>query len=139
MADTKICAQCGQPFARNPKKQGPQHFGARIYCSIECRGKAQRKAIKEHNEYIINGRRVAKTCECGQPTTCIVWVIQYNGNGAPIHQYVECCADCRDMFLECDPGASLDKPPWPSKVQYEPRRPTCDYHAAAHMTWRIRT
>jgi hypothetical protein len=130
--ETKVCEACGKEYSR---QHGTSHkaFAARRVCSMECREKVKRHPrsgawIKKR---YMDGRLMCPKCDCGLDATGVIWVIQLGGNGKPCRQYIEVCADCRDLFLETDPGASMDKPPEPKWEQYTAQHGRT-YHAPAH-------
>jgi hypothetical protein len=62
MLQTKICAQCGQPFSRD---EPPTHFVRRRFCSIQCAGAVTRLSLREAFE--------AKVDRSGGPDACWPW------------------------------------------------------------------
>ena len=139
--ETKICGQCGKTYER-PYGMSRSQFATRKYCSMQCRAEAAHTNRPNANPRIWEGRFRERECECGAPATETIWVIQFGADDTPARQYIECCADCRDLFLETDPGATLEKPERPRWEEYNRYAEDCagnDYHAPAHLvSWHMR-
>ena len=121
---------------------GQIQWAMRKYCGTHCRSQAKHNNRPNQNPYAYEGRMRDVNCLCGAPATETVWVIQLNANGVPSRQYIECCPDCRDLFLETDPGASLEMPERPRWEEYNRYAEDCagnDDHAPAHLvSWHMR-
>lgn len=98
MTDTKICPQCGQPFAR-PYGIPDGQWRQRRYCSNRCNGLSKQRAFRD--------RWVGRTadpetdkCECGQPATTVIRFGQLNANGHPVAGWLRVCEDCKQLFEE---------------------------------------
>lgn len=115
----KTCPQCGRQFYK-PSDMPPSAWKRRTYCGATC-GK------KTHAT--LTNRYVKQYCECGQPTTGIVWILQGDASLHIHPEFVEVCDDCRDMWLA--DGATLEKP----EVDKEGRRQCreSEYGAQAHF------
>jgi hypothetical protein len=129
--ETKVCPQCGCEFSRPPGVP-PSNWKIRTYCSATCRNIAAGHRNRGHLT-----RYVEKHCECGEPTTSVVWILQGNPEGNVHAEFIEVCEDCREMWLELDDGATVERP-----VIEKPARRECaepEYFAPAHvMQWRNR-
>jgi len=133
-AATKVCLQCGQTFHK-PQNVSMGSFAKRIYCSNRC------SAISKHprSTYKLDGRYIVKFCDCGQPATDHVWVYQLAGNGTPTRQFIEVCEDCRQLFIEEDPGVMLEMPEYPNSADWMPKHNEGQYSSQAHWfrdVWR---
>ncbi len=121
--ETKVCPQCGCEFSRPPGVP-PSNWKIRTYCSGTCRNIAAGHRNRGHLT-----RYVEKHCECGEPTTSVVWILQGDANGRIHPEFVAVCADCKEMWLE--DGATAERteiePPDSKPKQTEP-----EYHAQAH-------
>lgn len=135
--ETKLCAHCGKTYKRPPGMSYSQ-FAVRKYCSMQCRADAACTTRLNANPRVWEGRFRERNCECGAPATETIWVIQFGADDIPVRQYIECCADCRDLFLETDPGAMLEKPARPRWEDYNryTNKVAREYNATAHVsTW----
>jgi hypothetical protein len=57
--------------------------------------------------------------------------MQLSGDGNPIIQCVEVCADCKEMWLELDDGATAERPEIPAPPIARHEEP--EYFAPAHV------
>ena len=121
----KTCPQCGQQFYK-PTNMPPSAWKRRTYCGAAC-GKQKHRSI--------TNRYVNQHCECGEPTTGIVWILQGDASMHIHAEFIEVCADCMDMWL--DDGATLDKPE--IVKQRKPRYEEPEFYATAHFhSWNHR-
>jgi hypothetical protein len=123
-----VCPQCGKTFTK-PEGMHASEWKRRRYCSLSCGNAAGHKSRKSR----VNNRYAAKRCDCGEPTTGIVWILQGDANGRIHAEFVEVCEDCLQMWLE--DGATLERPHVPEQqpqVRARDRQP--EYYAPAHVS-----
>lgn len=136
--ETKTCVICGAVFCRRTGEPR-QSFAQRRACSKVCskqlvganrRPRGYKQGGKRKREHLLS-RLLSPKCDCGNPTVTVVWVTQLDGEGKETRQYIEVCADCRDLFLETDKGASLEMPPPAPLTRLQPHRDR-EYHYSGH-------
>jgi hypothetical protein len=128
MTESKVCPQCQQEYFK-PKYVSRNGFAKRIYCSHACAAASK----LDPSSHFLGGRRIVPNCDCGQPATGMIWVYQLYADGEPCRQFIEVCADCREMFLQDDPGAMVEMPARPKWADWAPKLHVTQYSRPAHL------
>ena len=123
-AQTKTCLHCGATFSRRLGEQAC-NYNKRAYCSRSC----ARSKPRSGDGFV--HRFLERNCECGERATGLVWIIQLTANMLPIIQCIEVCADCREMWIELDDGATVEMPIIEKTARRECAEP--NFYAPAHV------